>query len=399
MAPHEVAWESDSESLWEANSYTPSTASIQALKRALRLNHPPGPAGAPSWVSPGPRAIDSHDRDEIADRSVLQLTLSDLLEIEEAVAYFNGTHLPLSRLQADCFPLPTLSARIRQRSLALPGEQPYFLVRGLKPQWYGKRTSVVIFLGIASHVGTKRAMAKGDATVLHHVTNIELPSEGPDQPYRGPANRSMAIPFHTDSGAILSLYTLSVPPAGGAFYLADIHDVVARIRATRPELLETLQNDWIMTDPGSSKGYEERPLLFTLPSDRLAVHVSRTRLCNGFRRRPSALPPLSVRQVQALDALHAVGQETARRFEFRSGDMLFFNNLRMMHARDAFVDGCEGQNTTRRYLLRLLLQDEQNDRWEVPPELDAMWDELYNHDDAEEIIPIHESLFSFKASH
>jgi hypothetical protein len=90
MAPHEVAWESESESLWEANSYTPSTASIQALKRALRLNHPPGPAGARSWVSPGPRAIDSHDRDEIADRSVLQLTLSDLQEIEEAVSYFNG---------------------------------------------------------------------------------------------------------------------------------------------------------------------------------------------------------------------------------------------------------------------------------------------------------------------
>ena len=94
-----------------------------------------------------------------------------------------------------------------------------------------------------------------------------------------------------------------------------------------------------------------------------------------------------------------MGQQVARRFEFRSGDMLFFNNMRVMHARDSFVDGCEEQNTTRRYLLRLILQDERNGRWEVPPQMEPTWRELYAHEDDDEVIPIHESLFSFKAAH
>ncbi len=79
--------------------------------------------------------------------------------------------------------------------------------------------------------------------------------------------------------------------------------------------------------------------------------------------------------------------------------MLFFNNMRMMHARDGFVDGCEEQNTTKRYLLRLILKDERNGKWEAPPEMDSTWEELYDHADEEEIVPVHESLFSFKAAH
>lgn len=53
-------------------------------------------------------------------------------------------------------------------------------------------------------------------------------------------------PFHTDYGEILSLYTLSRAATGGAFYLADINDVIARIRPARPDLVKTLQEDFIM---------------------------------------------------------------------------------------------------------------------------------------------------------
>jgi hypothetical protein len=52
-------------------------------------------------------------------------------------------------------------------------------------------------------------------------------------------------PFHTDYGEILSLYTLSRAATGGDFFLADIHDIEARIR-TRPDILETLRKNWLM---------------------------------------------------------------------------------------------------------------------------------------------------------
>lgn len=84
---------------------------------------------------------------------------------------------------------------------------------------------------------------------------------------------------------------------------------------------------------------------------------------------------------------------------FRAGDILFFNNMRMMHARDGFVDGNEAENTTRRYLLRLILKDERNEGWEVPEAMERTWRELYAHDDGDEIVPVHPRLFSFKAAH
>ena len=106
-----------------------------------------------------------------------------------------------------------MGARLQKRSLALPDKQPYFLVRGLRPQRFSKRRNVIIFTGIASHVGTKRAVAKGDPTVLRtaanpgeywqvhrvlikladHVTNIEVPEMDREFVYRGPGNRSVAL--------------------------------------------------------------------------------------------------------------------------------------------------------------------------------------------------------------
>jgi len=118
------------------------------------------------------------------------------------------------------------------------------------------------------------------------------------------------------------------------------------------------------------------------------------------RPRPTWLPPLSAQQIEAVDALHVAGQAVARRFELRSGDIIFFNNLRMMHARDGFVDGDEEENTTKRYLLRLILKDGRNDeKWELPPEMQPTWKEIYDHEDEKEIVPIHEELFSYKAGH
>ena len=79
--------------------------------------------------------------------------------------------------------------------------------------------------------------------------------------------------------------------------------------------------------------------------------------------------------------------------------MIFFNNLKTMHARDAYVDGDPRENTTARYLLRLILKDERNPAWEVPDELRETWRGLYDHDEDEEAIPVHPKLVSLKATH
>lgn len=202
-------------------------------------------------------------------------------------------------------------------------------------------------------------------------------------------------------------------------YIADIHDIVAEISKDRPDILTTLRQLFInikysisipplhvvkLIEVPSAKedgAYDERPLLFTLSSGDLAVQASRSRLFGtACRPRPSSLPPLSLTQIEAIDALHAAGQAVARRIPARSGDILFFNNLRMMHARDSFVDGVFEENNTTRYLLRLILHDDREDaHWEIPPHLHDTWKELYDHEDREELFAIHPELFSYKAGH
>ncbi|KAF2102644.1 Clavaminate synthase-like protein [Rhizodiscina lignyota] len=394
MAPHAEG------PFGDTSGYTPSADSIRELRAALRLHHRQV-VSEKTWLTEGAQSIDSHDREEKREPWILQLSLDDLNEIEDAVQHFEGTKLPLNKLQARHFPLPKLSLKIRKRSIALSDRQPYFLIRGLKPQWFSKCKNVIIYTGIASHVGSKRAMAAGDPNVLHHITNLDILPETENTIYRGPANRTMPIPFHNDYGDILSLYTLSRPASGGDFYLADIHDIVSRISETRPDLVETLRKSWIVVNPQADGDYDARPLLFTLPSGQMAIQASRSRLFGTIARpRPPSLPPLSAQQVEALNALHAAGQEVARCFEFRSGDMIFFNNLRMMHARDGFVDGNELENTTKRYLLRLILRDERNRiNWEPPKEMRPTWKTLYGHEDEEEILAVRPELFSFKAGH
>ncbi|KAK4449696.1 Clavaminate synthase [Podospora aff. communis PSN243] len=391
-----LAWDSP----WRGSQYLPSHISVEALKQDLQLAL--ASLAPNSCVFGGCRTPDTNDRAEGEEREewILQLSLGEIQEIDDAVKHFERLSLPLNRLNAQLFPLPTLGPRLRERSMLLHKDKPFFMLRGISPQWFSKRGNTIIFLGIASHVGTKRGLAKGDPTVLHHITNIEAPrNDSAGEVYRGPPNRSVAIPFHNDYGAIVSLYTLSRPATGGDFFIADIHDIAGRIGRSRPDLLEVLRKPYRMSHPGIECGYEERPLLFGTPSNGMVIQSSRARLCNSFHPRPANIGELSKLQMQALDALHTAGQEVGRRISFRSGDMIFFNNMRMMHARDAYVDGNPSENTTARYLLRLILQDERNPLWEVPPGLEATWRELYEHLEEEEVVHVHPHLISLKSTH
>ena len=76
--------------------------------------------------------------------------------------------------------------------------------------------------------------------------------------------------------------------------------------------------------------------------------------------------------------------------------MIFFNNLSMMHARDAFVDNdAMGQ---KRHLLRLILRNEEM-AYTLPEPLEETWKALYKHDVEEELFPIKKELFTFASTH
>ncbi|KAK3384586.1 hypothetical protein B0T24DRAFT_674336 [Lasiosphaeria ovina] len=220
--------------------------------------------------------------------------------------------------------------------MVLHNEKPFFMIRGLKPQWFSKRKNGIIHLGIGSHVATKRALAKGDATVLLYLLTMIINPQ----------------PFQNDFDEIVSLSSLSRPAAGGDFFLADINDITAATKSGRCSS--------------------------TRQSNGMVIQASRSRLCNNnfffCPARPDGIDDL---EIQALDALHAAGHEVAVPTAFRASH----------------------KHTTARYLLRLILRDQRNPAWHVPRASQPTWRELYGHADEDEVVPVLPLLFSFKASY
>ena len=114
------------------------------------------------------------------------------------------------------------------------------------------------------------------------------------------------------------------------------------------------------------------------------MQLSRYRL-TGFGPRPRnpALPALSEQQVLALNAFELAAARSCMRLTTAPGEMLFINNLGLVHARESFhsptVDttnrGPEAGDAGR-HVLKLFLRDSSRS-WNVPQALQPTWDKLY----------------------
>lgn len=313
-------------------------------------------------------------------------------------------NLPLSSINQANFPLETVSIKLRQLCNSLNDPPGFFMIRGLKPGRSSDVQNVITHLGLASHVGDKRAMAGGeggDTNVLHHITPIQSDDL---KAYNGPPNQTVAIPFHNDVGEIVSLYTLSPGTGGGRFYLAAASLIYDELQRNRPDLISVLEAPWtmIIPQPDGSSSSETRPLLFHNPSTkRTIISCSRARITGTpSRPRPSDLPAITPLQQEALDALHYFGQKVAIPIDFKAGDMLFFNNLTMMHARDSFLND-SSITGKKRHLLRLIIRDDswERKRWHVPEELHRQMSAIYEHEAWDEEFQIEEAPFMWTASH
>lgn len=83
--------------------------------------------------------------------------------------------------------------------------------------------------------------------------------------------------------------------------------------------------------------------------------------------RSEQAPPLLDSQREALDTLLTVARRHGFKVDQHVGDILFVNNLSIMHARDSFLDDVEGG--LQRHLLRLWLTDKKTS-WEIASSLD-----------------------------
>jgi len=217
---------------------------------------------------------------------------------------------------------------------------------------------------------------------------IDLSSDEDREKHRGKwigtSNQNSALPFHTDNGHILCLYSIHSVPNGGRSRLASAQKVLETLYRERPDLIGILKDDWEWDTFAKIPTGFNRPLLFE-EHDRTILSYQRRPLIglSDFPRR-AGLKPLTNKQIEALDVLEALASRFGLTFELKTGDILYVNNLALLHGREAFK--CEHLNGCRRHLLRMFLKDEESE-FPLPGPLDAVVRGMYEHDVEEEEFP------------
>lgn len=221
-------------------------------------------------------------------------------------------------------------------------------------QRYSREDNIIIYAGLSSHIAPLRARqdnkyrGKPADVVSNHIK--DLTSSHEKDHIGAPAYTADKQVFHTDSGDIVSLFALSTAAEGGKSRLASTWRVYNELAATRPDLIETLSQDWIADNFGNqSQRYTAKPLLFYQPAtatspERVILQYAR-RVFTGFGALPRSkdIPSITEAQAEALDALHFLGERFNVGLDFRQGDIQYVNNLAVFHSRDGFKDTSEQQ--------------------------------------------------------
>ncbi|WP_437717295.1 TauD/TfdA family dioxygenase [Sorangium sp. So ce448] len=283
------------------------------------------------------------------------ITPTEIEEVEAAVRRFAETGADPAHLRSEAFPLPSLAARLRRVLVEVLDGRGFALLRGLRGPWLdrgGLRAAAIAFLGIGSHLGSARSQnARGH--VLGHVKDLGLSSQDPSVRIYQTRERQT---FHTDSCDVVALLCLRTARAGGLSALVSSVTLYNEMRRARPDLTEALFAP-IETDRRSEVPAGERPY-FRIPvlswHTGLLSGIYQRQYIESARRFPD-VPPLTARQIEALDLFDALANDPALHMtmELRPGDIQLVHNHTLLHDRTAFEDWPDPDR--KRHLLRLWL--------------------------------------------
>ncbi|KAK6497244.1 hypothetical protein TWF506_004718 [Arthrobotrys conoides] len=364
--------------------YHPDPAKYHArtelrLKNDPELPKTPLPAGFPDKVE-GPIVWEGKDwTDE--RQWVYQLNEAELEEIDDAIKYFQNLNIPLGHINPTTFPLPTLSPTLRSLSRELYSGRGFFVLRTLPIDNLSKLSTAIAFAGISSHVGPLRGRQSGNGAVFAHIKDLRATHNLKE--IGNAAYTTDAQVFHTDAGDLIALLALEVAAEGGTSRIASSWRIYNDIARSRPDLVKTLAEEWVLDSFGGDPPYSKRPLLF-YEDGKVILQYSR-RHFTGYlsQKRNPNIPPITEAQAEALDAIHYTAEKYALALNFQKGDMQFINSLGLVHARDGFRD--DEKNT--RHLIRLWLRNEEL-AWKTPAALQHIWDKLYKLKPEEQNFPL-----------
>ncbi|MGG5810280.1 TauD/TfdA family dioxygenase [Falsiroseomonas sp. CW058] len=291
-----------------------------------------------------------------ADRSwVMALPGDALAEIDAALAGLGARGVP--RFDARHFPLPATAAFLRAVAEELEHGRGLVRLTGLDPARYPADDLRRVFWGLMCHLGTP----------LPQNTTGEVLAEVKDETGMGAAvasgsararSRSTGpLRFHTDKCDLLALLCASNGIAGGVSRIVSTVAVQDEMARRRPDLLEVLHGEFWRARPADEEGegMASRPFPMPVfargPDGAFTSQYSRTyvEMAQGM----PGVPPLTARQVEAMDTLAALAEELCVEMPFEPGQIQLMNQHVTYHGRTAYAD--DATAGARRVLLRIWL--------------------------------------------
>ncbi|KAI1396843.1 Clavaminate synthase-like protein [Hypoxylon fuscum] len=333
------------------------------------------PPGFPGHID-SPLNWTGNDR----QKHVLDLSGSEITEVEEGWQSWSKLELDGDEVTRECFPLPNLQRRLEQCVHDIHHGSGICIIRGLRPEKRTVEVNIILFLAIASYIGDQRGIQNAKGDMLSHVT--ESKSWTVPRAKRHGIHTNDSLPFHTDMGCeILSMQVRDRADSGGHTCVASMTAIYNDLLHSNPWVLHVLaRHNWpIQTSSRKDSPFVLCPLL-EFHDGKLLVSMDPARIGPHPLARKNSIPRLTSEQQEALAVLQRAAQKHQLRLETQPGDIVFINNLALLHARESYYDGA----ASSRHLVRLWLRNTQLG-WDIPPSMKMPWDAAFG-DGARKVI-------------
>jgi hypothetical protein len=294
------------------------------------------------------------DPDEVrdVDRWSYYLTEEDKRELLAAVAAARRDGVRVAQVSPENFPLASFASLLEDVRRELGGGRGMVRLRGFPLDELSREEAVMAYLGIGSYIGSIEPQNR-HGHLVGHVKNLRQ-SLTPDDS-RG-YQSSIGSSFHVDSTDFVGLLCLHEAKSGGESRIASSVTIYNRLLAERPDLIESLMQDFYKTRYGEEVS-GEAPYYKTPIFSFVDGYFSALGYSTGFDAAQGlpGVPPFTEGQKAAKPVYLRIVEECSIDMPFRKGDIQFLNNYVMVHARHTFYDWPEID--LRRHLLRLWLND------------------------------------------
>lgn len=283
---------------------------------------------------------------------LVTLTPQDVAEIEAAADKLLTSQVPLSSVDRNAFPLPTLASKIETWRKEITHGRGFVVIRGLPVAAWGTEKAALAYWGLGHHLGHPGAQNPQDE-LLGHVVDY---GEEKDNPIVRRYRTTGHIDFHCDAADAVGLLCLHTAKSGGQSRIVSSVAIFNEIYRQEPELIPRLFEPFFL-DRRDEQGEGEPGYLPLPPCRHDAEGNLRTFYHSEYFRSAERFQEITIDSQAKLildlyDAL-CLSPEFQLDMWLEPGDMQFISNHTIVHSRTAYGDWPERER--KRHLLRLWL--------------------------------------------